>query len=100
MLPVSGRLVSVDERVADGDEQGIARCAVCDAAPTPDSAAENAVRAEVTNDGATGPEPRLESRPEVDAEHGRGLVLIDTVADRWGVTRDTDRTTVWAEFSY
>ncbi|GAA0317049.1 ATP-binding protein [Actinoallomurus spadix] len=62
--------------------------------------ADNAVRAEVVNDGATGPEPRLPERPEVDAEHGRGLVLIDTVADRWGVTRSTDRTTVWAEFSY
>ncbi|MEV5751904.1 ATP-binding protein [Actinoallomurus sp. NPDC052308] len=64
------------------------------------AAAGNAVRAEVTNDGATGSEPRLENRPAVDAEHGRGLILIDTVADRWGVTRSADRTTVWAEFSY
>ncbi|MCO5966882.1 ATP-binding protein [Actinoallomurus soli] len=64
------------------------------------AAAENAVRAEVINDGATGSEPRLQSPPEADAEHGRGLVLIDTVADRWGVTRGAHRTTVWAEFSY
>ncbi|MGW2725227.1 ATP-binding protein [Streptomyces sp. NPDC001492] len=34
----------------------------------------------------------------VDAESGRGLVLVDALADRWGVARGLPpRKTVWAE---
>ncbi|MFJ7996672.1 ATP-binding protein [Streptomyces sp. NPDC096310] len=37
-------------------------------------------------------------RPPVDAESGRGLVLVDALADRWGVTEGLfPRKTVWAE---
>ncbi|MEU3333510.1 ATP-binding protein [Streptomyces sp. NPDC006668] len=33
-----------------------------------------------------------------DGESGRGLLLVDALADRWGVTRDRPpRKTVWAE---
>lgn len=41
------------------------------------------------------PEPR---HPAVDAESGRGLLLVDALADRWGVREDRfPRKTVWAE---
>jgi anti-sigma regulatory factor (Ser/Thr protein kinase) len=62
------------------------------------TAADHRIRADVTNDGATGSDPRLGSEPGTESEHGRGLLLIDAVADRWGVTRYADQTTVWAEF--
>ncbi|MFL6056126.1 MAG: ATP-binding protein [Actinoallomurus sp.] len=64
------------------------------------AAADHRIRAEVTNDGASGSEPSLGSEPGTDAEHGRGLLLIEAIADRWGVTRHAGRTTVWAEFAY
>jgi anti-sigma regulatory factor (Ser/Thr protein kinase) len=64
------------------------------------AAMDHRIRAEVTNDGATGSDPRLESEPGTGAEHGRGLLLVQAIADRWGVTRHTGRTTVWAEFAY
>ncbi|ANP55830.1 anti-sigma regulatory factor (Ser/Thr protein kinase) [Streptomyces griseochromogenes] len=36
--------------------------------------------------------------PSVDAESGRGLVLVDALADRWGVAPGSrPRKTVWAE---
>lgn len=41
------------------------------------------------------PAPRL---PSPDAESGRGLLLVDALADRWGVTPGlAPRKTVWAE---
>jgi anti-sigma regulatory factor (Ser/Thr protein kinase) len=41
--------------------------------------------------------PRLE-HPTADAESGRGLALVDALADRWGVTQGRHpRKTVWAE---
>ncbi|MFF8591427.1 ATP-binding protein [Streptomyces sp. NPDC015220] len=37
-------------------------------------------------------------RPADDAESGRGLLLVDALADRWGVAEDRfPRKTVWAE---
>jgi anti-sigma regulatory factor (Ser/Thr protein kinase) len=50
----------------------------------------------VTDDGHGLPTPR---RPPVTAEHGRGLQLVGTLADRWGARRrrDTSRKTVWFE---
>lgn len=36
--------------------------------------------------------------PPADAESGRGLLLVEVLADRWGVTRGpVPRKTVWAE---
>ncbi|MEU6813358.1 ATP-binding protein [Streptomyces sp. NPDC046860] len=36
--------------------------------------------------------------PEEDAESGRGLLLVDALADRWGVAEDRfPRKIVWAE---
>ncbi|WP_433183929.1 ATP-binding protein [Actinoallomurus sp. CA-150999] len=62
--------------------------------------ADRRIRAEVVNDGVIDGEPHRRSEPGIDAEHGRGLLLIDALADRWGVTRCAGTTTVWAEFGY
>lgn len=37
-------------------------------------------------------------RPPPDALHGRGLVIVDALSTRWGVTPANDGKTVWAEF--
>jgi anti-sigma regulatory factor (Ser/Thr protein kinase) len=54
------------------------------------------VRVEVT-DGC-GRLPVCPAEPEPDAESGRGLLLLDAVADKWGVdTRGGAGKTVWFE---
>lgn len=41
--------------------------------------------------------PELQ-RPDPDSESGRGLLLVDALAERWGVTEGRfPRKTVWAE---
>ncbi|EPD57093.1 ATP-binding protein [Streptomyces sp. HGB0020] len=54
------------------------------------------LRIEVTDTrGDRLPQPQL---PAADAESGRGLVLVDALADKWGVTPGlSPRKTVWAE---
>ncbi|MCK8435881.1 ATP-binding protein [Streptomyces sp. D2-8] len=54
------------------------------------------LRIEVTDTrGDRLPSPRL---PDPDTESGRGLLLVDALADRWGVTPGLPpRKTVWAE---
>ncbi|WP_446046503.1 ATP-binding protein [Streptomyces olivaceus] len=54
------------------------------------------LRIEVTDTrGQELPKPQT---PAPDAESGRGLLLIDALADRWGVTEGRfPRKTVWAE---
>ncbi len=58
---------------------------------------DDTLRVEVRDDG---PDlPRL-SRAGPDQESGRGLVLVDAMARRWGVDRDPDGgKTVWFELS-
>jgi anti-sigma regulatory factor (Ser/Thr protein kinase) len=54
------------------------------------------IRAEVTNDGRgsiTRPRP-----PSDVAEDGRGILIVETLADAWGVTEHAESTTVWARF--
>ncbi|HEY0540100.1 MAG TPA: ATP-binding protein [Actinoallomurus sp.] len=55
-----------------------------------------AVRAEVTNAGTMPAKPH--PRTDVEAEGGRGILIIDALADSWGVTEGSGTTTVWAEF--
>lgn len=54
------------------------------------------LRIEVTDTrGDQLPQPQ---QPAPDAESGRGLLLLDALADRWGVTEGRfPRKTVWAE---
>jgi anti-sigma regulatory factor (Ser/Thr protein kinase) len=54
------------------------------------------VRAEVTNDGTMATKPRV--RRDTEAESGRGILIVEALADSWGVTEHGGRTTVWAEF--
>lgn len=54
------------------------------------------VRAEVTNDGTTTARPRVHH--DIDAEHGRGILIVDALADAWGVLQKSGTTMVWAEF--
>ncbi|NJC70042.1 ATP-binding protein [Planosporangium thailandense] len=52
------------------------------------------VRIEVTDSGDG--QPTVQA-PSVTAEHGRGLLLVDKLANAWGVQRGSTRKTVWFE---
>ncbi|MFJ5308652.1 ATP-binding protein [Streptomyces sp. NPDC088350] len=54
------------------------------------------LRIEVTD--TCGDRPPLPQHPAADAESGRGLLLVEALADRWGVAREPrPRKTIWAE---
>ncbi|WP_411150276.1 ATP-binding protein [Streptomyces sp. A30] len=54
------------------------------------------LRIEVTD--TCGDRPPCPQDPTPDAESGRGLVLVEALADRWGVAQGPHpRKTVWAE---
>jgi anti-sigma regulatory factor (Ser/Thr protein kinase) len=57
------------------------------------------LRVEVTDTrGDRLPAPQT---PDAVAESGRGLLLVEALADRWGVTEERfPRKTVWAELSF
>ncbi|MFI5568684.1 ATP-binding protein [Streptomyces sp. NPDC051740] len=57
------------------------------------------LRIEVTDTrGERMPEPQV---PYPEAESGRGLLLVEVLADRWGVAEGRfPRKTVWAELSF
>jgi anti-sigma regulatory factor (Ser/Thr protein kinase) len=57
------------------------------------------VRVEVSDTHPGRPEPpEPVGRPSADSDSGRGLLLVEAVADRWGVTgRTGPGKTVWAE---
>lgn len=62
-----------------------------------ESSAGNAVEVRVTDGGAVHlPIPREAGPEEVD---GRGLAIVQALADRWGVDRDGLGQSVWAELS-
>ncbi|AYN41652.1 ATP-binding protein [Streptomyces dangxiongensis] len=59
------------------------------------AAAGGRTRVEVTD-----PDPRalpVLLSAATTAESGRGLALVDALAERWGVDREPDRKTVWCE---
>jgi anti-sigma regulatory factor (Ser/Thr protein kinase) len=53
-----------------------------------------AIRVEVSDDGG-GFLPRVQV-PDLEKTSGRGLFLVERIADRWGVT-GADQTNVWFE---
>ncbi|WP_217143321.1 ATP-binding protein [Streptomyces sp. AC627_RSS907] len=57
------------------------------------------LRVEVTDTrGERLPRPQT---PALDAESGRGLLLVESLADRWGVAEERfPRKTVWAELRF
>ncbi|MCP9487705.1 MAG: ATP-binding protein [Gaiellaceae bacterium MAG52_C11] len=58
---------------------------------------DNRVRVEIGDHGE-GFDPRDVSMPDEDATSGRGLALLDSLADRWGVTRLGEHR-VWFELA-
>ncbi|MFI0370991.1 ATP-binding protein [Actinomadura sp. 1N219] len=59
-------------------------------------AGRGAYRLEVSDDGAGGRRPHLKA--ETLAEGGRGLRVVEALAESWGFRTDGPRTVVWAEF--
>jgi anti-sigma regulatory factor (Ser/Thr protein kinase) len=57
------------------------------------------VRVEVTDRGFKGFRPAL-LRPPSSGTSGRGLVIVDSLAERWGVRRSGRATVVWAELPH
>jgi anti-sigma regulatory factor (Ser/Thr protein kinase) len=53
-----------------------------------------AVRVEVADDNSRHPQPQ---DPDADALDGRGMTILDTLSDRWGVRDDPYGKTVWFE---
>ncbi|MEV2210814.1 ATP-binding protein [Streptomyces sp. NPDC050997] len=54
----------------------------------------------VTDQGGGGRMPVAPTEPSrPDQEHGRGLLITDALADRWGTRRAGGELTVWAEVS-
>jgi anti-sigma regulatory factor (Ser/Thr protein kinase) len=54
------------------------------------------VRVEVRDQGPGFDAREVGSEPSMDGEGGFGLLIVDKVADRWGVTRDR-QPSVWFE---
>ncbi|MBO2450491.1 ATP-binding protein [Actinomadura barringtoniae] len=55
-------------------------------------------RIAVTDQGTPADWHREDVRNEALAEHGRGLLLADALADRWGYEAGDSGQTMWAEF--
>jgi anti-sigma regulatory factor (Ser/Thr protein kinase) len=59
--------------------------------------AEGALRVEV-HDSGPGEVGCPDPTPDADAEHGRGLLLVASLADKWGVGERNPGKIVWCEF--
>lgn len=59
--------------------------------------AEGALRVEV-HDSGPGEVGCPDPTPDADAEHGRGLLLVAALADKWGVGERNPGKIVWCEF--
>lgn len=53
------------------------------------------IRVEVTDDGGTASVPAVSRDRSPLAAHGRGLLLVEALADGWGYQRGPAGTTVW-----
>jgi anti-sigma regulatory factor (Ser/Thr protein kinase) len=120
LLPYTPSSVAVARRrlAADLVSAGIYESVVCDAALVVSELLSNAIRhaaplpgsrIRVTwtlnddalrvavSDAGSGPLPRVTQAPApAAAPGGRGLGIVDSLSDRWGVLRDDGETTVWA----
>ncbi|MDH2425694.1 ATP-binding protein [Sphaerisporangium sp. TRM90804] len=118
MLPYAPTSVAIARRrlSADLETRGIFSAAVEDAVLVVSELLSNALRhahplpsgqiiatwewaedhLEVTvSDGGAATEPRA-GRPALSSLGGRGLGIVEFLAERWGVRHDGDMTTVWA----
>lgn len=59
--------------------------------------ADDRHRIEVSDGGGAGRTPKVQVDVGPDSERGRGLLLVATIADEWGVQVRAEGTTVWAE---
>ena len=50
------------------------------------------------SDAGDGPLPQV-TEPALNAPGGRGLGIVETLSDRWGVLREDGVTTVWAQLT-
>ena len=57
----------------------------------------DALRIEVSDGGGTYPPRSAPLIPNADQAGGRGLAIVDALAQRWGTTRQDLGKTVWAE---
>jgi anti-sigma regulatory factor (Ser/Thr protein kinase) len=92
LLLLASELVTNSVRHAGlSEEERIRLRASCDDA---------CARVEVCDAGRSGRVPgRREPGPDALEPGGLGLVLVDQMADRWGVARDDDETCVWFELA-
>ncbi|MGW0749501.1 ATP-binding protein [Streptomyces sp. NPDC002587] len=64
------------------------------------AATNSTLRIEVTDTRGERPAPSATELPSVEAESGRGLVLVAALANKWGTTLGpTPLKTVWAEIT-
>jgi anti-sigma regulatory factor (Ser/Thr protein kinase) len=121
LLPYSPSSVAVARRrlTSDLDAAGIYEAAVCDAAIVVSELLSNAIRhaaplpdaqVQVTwgldhdalriavSDAGDGPLPHV-TEPAPGAPGGRGLGIVESLSDRWGVLREDGVTTVWAQLA-
>jgi anti-sigma regulatory factor (Ser/Thr protein kinase) len=61
-------------------------------------ATDERVRVEVSDPGPGFDLPRQPSSQPWEAEYGRGLLIVDSLAQSWGVSQG-DRSTVWFELA-
>ena len=54
---------------------------------------EDVIQISVIDDGAQDKEPHVRDDPS--AEDGRGLLIVDNLADKWGVEAEDQYTAIW-----
>jgi anti-sigma regulatory factor (Ser/Thr protein kinase) len=88
MLLVSELVTNAVLHSRSGDHGGTVTVTLC---PT-----QSAILIQVRDDGGTS-EPRISARPGGDAEHGYGLLLVDTLADSWATMASPGSRLTWCK---
>jgi anti-sigma regulatory factor (Ser/Thr protein kinase) len=63
-----------------------------------DGASGRAIQIRVIDGGSDTAKPCVRDDPY--AENGRGLLIVQSLADEWGVQAGTDATTIWARLDF